>query len=68
MVKGFRDDNYIYIFELAKIALITPVAISFPERDAKKVRRVKRVKRWMRSTMENDLLNSLLQISINDNL
>ena len=45
MVKGFRDDNYIYIFELAKIALITPVAISFPERDAKKVRRVKRVKR-----------------------
>ena len=45
MVKRFREDNYIYIFELAKIALIAPVTISFPERDAKSVRRVKRVKR-----------------------
>ena len=25
IVKGFREDNYIYICELAKIALITPV-------------------------------------------
>ena len=60
---GFREDNYIYICELAKIALITPVTNTWPERGAIAV---KRVKRRMRSTMKNDLLNSLLHISIND--
>ena len=62
IVKGFREDNYIYIFELAKIALITPVANAWPERDASAL---KRVKSRMRSRMKNDLLNSLLHISIN---
>ena len=60
---GFREDNYIYICELAKIALITPGINTWPERGAIAV---KRVKRRMRSTMKNDLLNSLLHISIND--
>ena len=62
IVKGFREDNYIYIFELAKIALITPVANAWPERDASAL---KRVKSRMRSRMKNDLRNSLLHISIN---
>ena len=62
IVKGFREDNYVYIFELAKIALITPVANAWPERDASAL---KRVKSRMRSRMKNDLLNSLLHISIN---
>ena len=61
-VKGFRKDNFIYICELAKIALITPFTNAWPERGANAV---KRVKRRMRSTMKNDFLNSLLHISIN---
>ena len=51
-----------YICELAKIALIKPVTNAWPERGGGAL---KRVKRWMPSTMKNDLLNSLLQISIN---
>ena len=62
IVKGFRGDNYIYICELAKIALITPATNASPERGASAV---KGVKSQMRSTMKNDLLNSLLHISIN---
>ena len=62
IVKGFREDKYIYICELAKIALFTPVANTWPERGASAV---KRAKSRMRSTMKNDLLNSLLHISIN---
>ena len=60
--KGFREDNYIYICESAKIALITPVTNDWPERGASAV---KRIKSRMRSTMKNELLNSLLNISIN---
>ena len=41
IVKGFREDNYIYICELAKIALITPVTNAWPERGASAVKRVK---------------------------
>ena len=52
MVKGFREDHYIYICELAKIALITPVTKDWQERFASAV---KRVKGRMRSTMKNDL-------------
>ena len=62
IVKGFREDKYIYICELAKIALFTPVTNTWPERGASAV---KRAKSRMRSTMKNDLLNSLLHISIN---
>ena len=54
IVKGFREDNYIYICELAKIALVTPVTKAWPERGASAV---KRVKSRMRSTMKNDLLH-----------
>ena len=62
IVKGFREDNYIYICELAKIALITPVTDAWPERGASAV---KRVKSRIRSTMKNGFLNFLLHISIN---
>ena len=62
VVKGPRGDNYIYICELAKIALITQVTNAWPERGASDV---KRVKSRTSSTMKNGLLNSLLHISIN---
>ena len=62
VVKWFTEDNYIYVCELAEIALITPVTNAWPERGASAV---KRVKSQMWSTMKNDLLNSLLRISIN---
>ena len=41
MVKGFREDHYIYICELAKIALITPVTKDWQERFASAAKRVK---------------------------
>ena len=62
IVKGFREDNYIYIRELANIALITPVTGAWIERGASAVNTVKS---RMRTTMKNDLFNSLLRISIN---
>ena len=62
IVKGFREGNFFYICELAKIALITPATNAWPERGANAV---KRVTSRMRNTMKNDLLNSLLHISIN---
>ena len=62
VVNGPRGDNYIYICELAKIALITKVTNAWLERGA---RDVKRVKSRTRSTMKNGLLNFLLHISIN---
>ena len=51
IVKGFREDNYIYICELAKIALITPVTNAWPESGASGA---KRIKSRMRSTVKND--------------
>ena len=62
IVKGFREDNYIYISELAKIALITRVTNAWPARGTSAVERVKS-RMW--SAMKVDLLNSLLHISIN---
>ena len=62
IVMAFREDNYIYIRELANIALITPVTGAWPERGASAVNTVKS---RMRTTMKNDLFNSLLRISIN---
>ena len=50
------------VVQLAKIACITPVTNASPERGASAV---KRIKSHTRSTMRNDLLNALLQISIN---
>ena len=55
IVKGFREHNYIYICELAKVALITPARNTWPERGASPV---KRVKSRMRCTMKTGLLNS----------
>ena len=62
ILKRFREDNHIYICELAKISLITPVTNAWPERGASVE---KRVKIQMQSTMKNDLVNSLLHISVN---
>ena len=62
IVKGFREGNFFYICELAKIALITPATNAWPERGANAV---KRVTSRMRNTMKNDLPNSVLHISIN---
>ena len=49
------------VVQLAKIACITPVTNAWPERGTSAV---KRIKFRTRSTMRNDLLNALLQISI----
>ena len=50
------------IVDLAKIAAIVPVTNAWPERGASAV---KRIKSRIRSQMKNDVLNSLLHISIN---
>ena len=50
------------IVDLAKIAAIVPVTNAWPERGASAV---KRIKSRTRSQMKNELLNSLLHISIN---
>ena len=55
-------DDYTEIVSLAQIALTVPVTNAWPERGASAV---KRVKSRTRSTMKNDLLNALLNISIN---
>ena len=62
VVKVFDENNYNNICELAKIALITPATNAWPEIG---VSALKRVKSQMQSTMKNDLLKSLLNISIN---
>ena len=56
IVKGFREHNYIYICELAKVALIAPARNTWSERGASPV---KRVKSRMRYTMKTGLLNSV---------
>ena len=60
--KGIQRRQLSLYCELTKIALITPVTNAQPERGASAV---KRVKSRMRSTVKNDLHNSLLHISIN---
>lgn len=53
---------YPKISNLADIMLSTPVSNAWPERGASCV---KRVKTRFRSTLKNDMLQSLLQVSIN---
>ena len=55
------DKEFGKVVQLAKIACITPLTNAWPERGASAV---KRIKSHTRSTMRNDLLNALLQISI----
>ena len=50
------------IYEIAKAVLVTPVTNAWPERGASAV---KRVKTRFRSQIKDDLLNSLLMITIN---
>ena len=59
---GQYDDEYSFIVEFAKIAGITPVTNAWPERGASAV---KRIKSRLRSTMNNDMLNGLIHISMN---
>lgn len=47
---------------IAEIALALPVSNAWPERGASKI---KLIKNRLRSRLKNDLLNSLLQISLN---
>ena len=62
-VNIYKDDqDFGKVVQLAKIACITPVTNAWSERGASAV---KRIKSRTRSTMRNDLLNALLQISIN---
>ena len=62
-VNIYKDDQeFGKVVQLAKTAYITPVTNAWPERDASAV---KRIKSRTRCTMRNDLLNALLQISIN---
>ena len=55
-------DEFKIITFLAQVSLIKPVTNAWSERGANTV---KRVKSCRRSTMINDLLNALLNISIN---
>ena len=61
-VNIYKDQEFGKVVQLAKIACITPVTNAWPERGASAI---KRIKSRTRSTMRNDLLNALLQISIN---
>ena len=56
------NEDLTMIYEIAKVALVTPVTNAWPERGASAV---KRVKTCFRSQMKDDLLNSLLMITIN---
>ena len=53
---------YPCISKIAEVALTLPVSNAWPERGASKI---KFIKSRLRSRLKNDLLNSLLQISIN---
>ena len=57
-----NKNKYNNICELAKIDLITPATNAWPEIG---VSALKRVKSHIQSTMKNNLLKSLLNISIN---
>ena len=56
------NEDLTMIYEIAKVALVTPVTNAWPERGASAV---KRVKTCFRSQMKDDLLDSLLMITIN---
>ena len=56
------DQEFDKVVQLTKIACSAPVTNAWPETGASAV---KRIKPHTRSTMRNDLLNALLQISIN---
>ena len=61
-VNIYKDDQeFDKVVQLAKIACIIPVTNAWPERGESAV---KRIKSRTSSTMRNDLLNALLQISI----
>lgn len=49
------------LLELAEVCLSLPVSNAWPERGASAI---KRLKTRLRSTLKNDLLNALLQVSI----
>ena len=58
----YKDDQeFGKVVKLAKKACITPVTNAWPKRGASAV---KKIKSRTRSTMRNDLLNALLQVSI----
>jgi hypothetical protein len=56
------DTDYPLLTEIVKIAIVTPVTNSWPERAASEI---KRIKTRLRSRTKNDLLNGLLMLSIN---
>ena len=61
-VNIYKDDQeFGKVVQLAKIACFTPVTNAWPETGASAI---KRIEPRTRSTMTNDLLNALLQISI----
>ena len=53
---------YPLLVELAEVALSAPITNAWPERGAGAV---KRIKTRLRNRLENDMLNSLLHVSIN---
>lgn len=53
---------YPLIVELAEVALSAPITNSWPERGASAV---KRITTRLRKRLKNDMLNSLLHVSIN---
>ena len=56
------DEDFPHIVKLVTIAAVTPVTNAWPERGASAV---KRIKSRLRSTIKNDMLNALINISLN---
>lgn len=54
--------EYPLVTDIVKIAIVTPVTNTWPERGASAI---KRTKTRLRSRLKNDLLNGLLMLSIN---
>ena len=64
IVRDFAENSeYPLIAEIVQVALITPVSNGWPECGASAV---KRIKSHLRSTMGNNVLRSLLFITLND--
>ena len=64
VLKMKSEYGYFYplIVELAEVSLSAPITNAWPERDASAV---KRIKTRLRYRLKNDMLNSLLHVSIN---
>ena len=61
-LKSEFGNFYPKIVQLAEVTLSAPITNAWPERGANAI---KRIKTWLRNMLKNDMLNSLLHISVN---